>query len=450
MTEKELREQRAKLIHEARQILEKAEADKRILTAEERERWDKLDNEAEAIKQHIERLERQAREEQTLTEPTGRRTQPAAPGHQPPGSPLDRRIMLEVGNAERRQAFRTWLLAGSDRELSSDQIEMAKRNGVDVRNRQLHVSFPRVAPHTLAEARSLEIEQRAGGVGTGSAGGFTVAQGFWRSLEAALLAFGGMREVSTVIRTEGFGDLPIPTANDTTQTGVILAENTAAAEQDITYGQVVLQSFKYSSKMTRLSVELLEDTAIDVEGFTGQALGERIGRITNSHFTTGTGTGQPRGAVTASTLGFTGAVSHSGSPRYNELVELQHSVDPAYRNGGRWMFHDATLKRIKLLVDTQGRPLWLAGMNAGEPDTILGDPYTINQDMPQPGPSAKIVLYGNFMKYWIRDVVGFTLLRLDERFAEFHQVAFLAFSRHDGDLLDAGVTPIKHLLTAAT
>ncbi|KKM02260.1 hypothetical protein LCGC14_1786290, partial [marine sediment metagenome] len=64
--------------------------------------------------------------------------------------------------------------------------------------------------------------------------------------------------------------------------------------------------------------------------------------------------------------------------------------------------------------------------------------------------NAKSVLFGDFKKYLIRDVKGITVLRLAERYAEFLQVAFLAFLRTDGDLLDAGTAPIKHYANSAT
>jgi HK97 family phage major capsid protein len=107
------------------------------------------------------------------------------------------------------------------------------------------------------------------------------------------------------------------------------------------------------------------------------------------------------------------------------------------------MMNDNSISKIKLLVDSQARPLWLPGLVDRAPDTILGSPYVINQDMASMTISAKSILFGDFSKYWIRDVRDFTLLRLDERFAEFLQVAFLAFARTDGDLLDAGTKPIR-------
>ena len=73
----------------------------------------------------------------------------------------------------------------------------------------------------------------------------------------------------------------------------------------------------------------------------------------------------------------------------------------------------------------------------------------INNDVAVMAANAKSILFGALDKYLIRDTAGITLLRLDERFADFHQVAFLAFSRHDGDLLNAGTNPVKHYANSA-
>jgi HK97 family phage major capsid protein len=119
---------------------------------------------------------------------------------------------------------------------------------------------------------------------------------------------------------------------------------------------------------------------------------------------------------------------------YFDLIALEHSIDPAYRsNKAQWMFHDtalATLKQIKAVED--GRPIWLPGLAVNAPDTILGYQYIINQAMPQAEAEAKAILFGDFSYYFIRDVQDIRVLRLEERFAEYLQVGFLAFLRTDG------------------
>jgi HK97 family phage major capsid protein len=112
------------------------------------------------------------------------------------------------------------------------------------------------------------------------------------------------------------------------------------------------------------------------------------------------------------------------------------------------MLHDTTLKAIKKLKDSLGRPLWVPGAASKEPDTILGYQYQINQDMPVIATSAKQMLFGAFNKYIIRSVKDLYVLRLDERYAELGQVAFIGFARYDGNLIDAGTHPVASLIGA--
>ena len=137
---------------------------------------------------------------------------------------------------------------------------------------------------------------------------------------------------------------------------------------------------KYSSKTVAVPIELLQDSNADIEAFVNNRLITRLGRITNKHFTVGTGSSQPSGVLTGATLGVTGAKAQVDSVTYDDLVELEHSLDPAYREGGRcaFMFADATLKAIKKLKDGQGRPLWLPGIDVKEPASILGYRYAVS------------------------------------------------------------------------
>jgi HK97 family phage major capsid protein len=354
----------------------------------------------------------------------------------------ERRLPGAVTPEQRSLALKAWMLS-SVRPASDEQRTLAQRCGMDLGRNELSLRFASRAPRTRDEARAL-------GVASGSAGNYTVPEGFQRTLEEALLTYGGMRENATILRTDSGSDLPFPTVNDTAQKGAILAENTAASEQDVAFGQLIFNAYKYSSKMIRVSVELLQDSAFNLEEYLGRALGERIGRITNEHFTKGTGSSQPNGIVTAATLGKTGANGQTTSVTYADLIDLQHAVDPAYRHNAVWMLHDSTVKALKKLVDAENRPLWSSGVALGEPDTILGSRYVINQDMPVMAASAKSILYGDVSKYLIRDVSDIQLVRLNERYGEYHQVGFLAFSRHDGDLLDAGTNPVKYYANSAT
>lgn len=276
---------------------------------------------------------------------------------------------------------------------------------------------------------------------TASEGGNLVPRELAATLIEAMKAFGGIREVAAEMNTTTGATMDIPTTDATSEEGEIVAENASVTNADTTFGIITIGAFKYSSKSIALPFELLQDSVIDLEAYITRLLAMRLGRITNKHFTTGTGSSQPEGVVTAVSVGKVGAGGQPTSVIYDDLVDLQHSVDPAYRAEGnsRFMFHDNTLRDLKKLKDGDGRPLWLPGVATGDPNTILGDPYTINQNMPVMAANAKSILYGNFDYYTIRNVMEMLMFRMtDSKYTEKGQVGFLGFMRGDGKLTDVG------------
>lgn len=448
---KELREKRANLAKQAQELLDRASSEKRELTTEESVSFDKFHGEIESLRGQVERIEKHESVMKELGESRGRQV----PGEKPSTGEKAEEVDADV-------ALRNWMLYGDE------GLEPAERKAIQKTEFRGNVSDidggPRrraIGPRDVrtisflsqAERRALaERERRALTVGTTTSGGYTVPQGFSGQLEKALLEYGGMLTVGDVFDTDSGADMPWPTYDDTAQSGAILAENAAASEQDVTFGSVTFKAYKYSSKMIRVPVELMQDSAFSIDAFLADVLGERLGRILNNHFTVGTNSSQPQGWVTAASTGKTGTTGQTLSVIYDDLVDLVYSVDPAYRRqaGTGFMMHDTSVKVIRKLKDSQNRPLWEPSVQVGAPDSILGYPLMVNQDVAVMAASAKSIGFGAFKKYKIRRVRDITLVRLVERYGELHQVAFLAFARFDGRTLDAGTDPIKLYVNSAT
>lgn len=437
---------KGQLVNEANEILKTVHDQKReALSAEEETKFNAIHADIEKISKHVAMIEKQELAERGAGQQEERLITPSSI---PSGSTHDTRSVSS--RRDHQDALRAWLLApmpGMD--MPSQWREAAKRTGVDLNSR--YMTF-RMSGQPLASRAQDDIErwqkgrdeERAlsGPQSSTSAGGYFIQDALMREVEVALLQFGGMRQVSQIIRTETGGPLPIPTVNDTTNLGALIAEGTTVGTQDTTISQLVLDAYTYTSKSVLVSRQLLQDNGINVPQLLGRILGERIARKINRDYTLSTGTGEPNGVVNAATFSQATTGNTTGIT-YANLLALYHSLDPAYRPGARFMMNDNSLSKIKSLVDSQGRPLWLPNLVSGAPDTIFGAPISINQDMATMTISAKSIIFGDFSKYLIRDVLDITLLRLDERYAEFLQVAFLAFMRTDGDLLNAGTVPVR-------
>lgn len=300
-----------------------------------------------------------------------------------------------------------------------------------------------------AENRTLltknSVDTRALGVASGGVGGYLVPEDFYNQVVEIMKAWGGMRASgATILTTSGGNDLPVPKGDDTSNTGEIVGEGSqVSSDADPTFTQMVLKSYNYSSKIVRVGYALLQDEAVNFESMLANMLGTRIGRITNTHFTTGDDSDKPDGVLNSADDSAITSDKET-SIAYADLVSLMHSIDPAYRANGRWMFNDGTLALLKKMVTgTEKIPLWTPGVAAREPDTILGKPYVVNQDMPDHDTGEKAMIFGDFSTYFIRDVRGMAMMRLTERYADYLQVGFMLFSRHDGGL--AVPSAIKYL-----
>lgn len=425
----ELQTRRGALHEEAAALI----PDKGPMTASAKTKFDRLHAEMEDISTEIRRVKAENLEEELRV------------SVRPPNDPIqgqdlfDRPVVAKGGreNSPEARAFRSYLRSGYNGE---------------------RFGLPRLAEE---ERYLLRYESRDMGVGSPTSSiptSVLVPQGFYRDIESALKYYGPMTEVSKILDTATGAPLPYPTSNDTAQAATIVGEGAQVNEQDVTVSNVTFGAWKLSSGLVKVSLELLQDADFDLENFLKEKFSERFGRGLNSFFTNGTGTSQPTGFMTAATAGPT-AVGSSGNTGGSEtgatsigtddLVALEHSIDPWYRPGAIYQLNDDTLKKLKQIKDKFGRPIYESPQN-GQPALLNGYPFRINNDLPTVAANAKTVAFGNFQKYLIRRVKEMSVLRLVERYADYGQVGFIAFARYDANLLDAGTHPIKYLVQAAS
>ncbi|ELD3428702.1 phage major capsid protein [Enterobacter hormaechei] len=300
------------------------------------------------------------------------------------------------------------------------------------------------------EEQQIMREMRAMGEGQADKGGYTVPVQMMNQVIESMKAYGGIANIAQVMYTSNGQEIDWPTSDGTAEEGELIGENTAATELDTSFGSVSVGAKKLSSRIIRVSNELLQDSAINMEAFLANRIGERIGRTESRLIVQGTGAGspvQPKG-LNAAVTG-TVAAAKSNTFTWQEMNKLKHAVDPAYRRGMkfRWAFNDNTLEAIEEMVDAQNRPLWLPSVAGGTPATVLQVPYEIDQAIADIGSGNKFIFCGDFSRFLIRRVRYMSLKRLVERYAEYDQVGFLAFYRFDTALED--VAAIKALVGGA-
>jgi HK97 family phage major capsid protein len=451
MYAKALREKLAPLAAQITAITAKAKAeDNRGLTSEEREQFHNLEAAYTGLEDDIKIAEKSEDIAARLA---------AAPG-----------IINEAPvQEELREQFRITPKARADR--MKDPHYKAFSNFLHLHPRATFADLKEEDRQVLNNGtmKFMNAQQSTGGAagGFGTQGGYLVPQGFSDQLEEAKKWYGGIEGTVDKFTTETGNPLPWPTMNDTANRGRIIGQNTQLVETDITFGQVTFGAYIGSSDIVLIPLAMMQDSFFDLDALVARLLGTRLGRLYNWKCTVGTGTAEPTGIVTAAVAaGSTSvfAVGGTAGPKYADLVNLEHTVDPAYRfnPASQWMFHDTTLRAIKQLVDTVGRPLWQPGLTASFRDgalvnlvaakpLILDHPYVINNDMPVPVANADSVLFGDLNPFKVREVAGgTTVMRLNERYADYLQVGFLAFQRFDSNLIDAGTHPVAVGVNSAT
>ena len=399
MTWKEMLENRQAAYKAQQDLLNRAKAEQRAMNSEEEAQWDKAEADFSKWDTLMKKDEEMRNREQRMdTPPKEERTKPV----------------------EYNEVFEKYVRRGMRNLDDAERGLLAEHRGTD--------------PQTT----------------TAADGGYTIPRGFSGELDLAMKEYGGMLQAARILNTSTGNIIDWPTLDDTAAVGVLQgAEGTGIAVNDMTFATVPYTAYTIGT-LVQASNQLLTDTGVPLQAAIGDLLAERLGRIFNQYYTTGSGSSQPTGILAASNGSAKGADAGATALTRDNILDLIHSVDPAYRRSPSavLMMNDATLKYLRKLVvgAADDRPLWQPSMIQNEPATIEGFRYIINQDMPSIGTGLKSVAFGDFSKYIIRTVGSITLRRLDERYAELLLVGFLAWQRADGRLLN--VNAVKHILHA--
>lgn len=330
------------------------------------------------------------------------------------------------------------------------KVEMSYRSAFDqwIRRGDKHMSAEAAAILNTGEHRgtSTITTETTGGI----YGGYVVPTDLSPEFIQTMKAYGGMIQAARLIRTSGGGTWNQPYVDDTSTAALLTAEASATTVQDVSFSRISLGSYTYRSAVI-VSREWLQDDAVNAAAEINTMLATRMGRALNTAFTTGDGSAKPTGILAASGGAPTGKTTASATAlTAAEILDLVHSVDPAYRTGPNvaFMLNDSTLAYIKKLTlgSSDSTPLWLPSMREGEPATLWGYRYVINQDFESIATNKSIMAFGDWSYYLMREVLGTTFVRTDELYLNNFSVGFYAFGRYDGKLIPVGA--IKRMKTA--
>lgn len=422
---KALCEKRGEIEHQLNAILDAAGSDQ--LTAEAEQQFDALFEQDRELKNRIEQIESVnalSAELNDLRDETVQRT-----GKKELADP-------ELEN----KAIRGWLDSQWDetRQYVNDEARKAmKAFGIDGKALMLN-----------GVGRGGFRNDLTTGTSSGDAGN-VINQRLIASLTEAMAFYGGMLQTAEVITTANGRDFIWPTFDDTSNTGSMVAEAGAAGSaSNPTFAKTTLSAYKGSTGILKMTWESIRDTDVDLVPLIGRAFGERLGRLINTKATVGDGSGTATGITVGAAAGVTAAAV--AAITFDELIDLEHSIDIAHRNGAAFMVNDATVKILRKIKDADNQYIWQRAVTAGAPSTLLGYPVVVNNDMATAAASAITVLFGQLSAYKLRLVEQVRIYRLEELYRANDQDGLVAFNAFDGKLLNPGDDPVVKLTQAAS
>ena len=401
MNAKQMREKRGALVEQMQGMVAAAKAEGRNLSNEENEKFDAISNEVDELRSAAARIER-AEELKKEMASKAEEVREAAPA-----------------KVEARDAFNAYLRKGMNGLNANEVRAMEELRGT-----------------------STQVTTNDG------LGGFLVPENWSDFVSATELFKSDIERVATVIRTSNGQAFNLPANDDTSVVAAILGEGTAETVSDMTFTNVKFEPYTYSSKIVKVSNQLMADNAFDLAGFVGGQLANRLNRGINAHLTTGDNSSKPQGIVSGSTLGKTAA--SASAVTIAEILDLMYAVDASYRNaaGAGFMMNSATLAAVRKLGfgSSNDFPVFVPAMEVGGVDLLFGKPVHVNEDMDGIATGKKSIIFGDLKQYYVHEAGGVQLLRLNERFADALSTGFIAYRRVDGNVLQGSA--IKHLIQA--
>ncbi|PCI86637.1 MAG: phage major capsid protein [Hyphomicrobiales bacterium] len=354
---------------------------------------------------------------------------------------LNRALKSEADKAEYINVL------ADDYNMSPDQIQANMVRSESIFDNVLRFGVQAMSAEDVEFVRAAQIQNAMDGT-TDVKGGFYIPTEIAKKAITKLQDLGGIRSYATIITTGTGNPISFPTFDDGDNEGELLATDDPATDgDDPVAGSITLGAFKMSTKMLAVDESLVQDTGFDLINEILTIMAMRWFRLESRLYTVGTGVSQPKGIVVSAALGHTTDLPAAFT--FDDLIELEHSLDPVVRKmaGVAWSFNDKTLKIIKKLKNAEGDYIWKGATADGQPATILGYPYHINEKIDDATASNYPIIFGMLSNYYVRDVERKSMKRFDNapEYAKLDQIAFLGIKRGDGHLRDFEGQTVKKM-----
>lgn len=397
----EMRDARGKAIADARTILDKADAEKRSLSAEESTNYDTAFAKAEELRASITREESLATAERDAAE-----------------------VALRSKDANKD--------VKSGKSVD-DETRAMGRTGTE----EYNSAFGRLLSHG---ARSLtEKETRALQADSDTAGGFTVApMQFVKQLLKDVDNLVFIRARATKFTLDRAASMGVPTlATDVSDADWTTELATGNEDTSLAFGFRELHPHPLAKRI-KLSNKLIRMSTLNIESLVRSRLAYKFAVTQEKAFMTGHGVNQPLGIFTASANGITTARdvstgNTSTSLTFDGLIEAKYSLKGQYWNNADWIFHRDALKMLTKIKDGEGQYIWRESVRDGEADRLLGRPIIMSEYAPNTFTSQLYVgMLGDYSNYWIADAMDFQVQVLKELYAETNQTGYIGRLETDG------------------
>lgn len=414
---KTLRERRLNVWEQAKAIASKSTEENRAMSPEEQGQWDGLNGELDA---------------------------------------LDKRIKATIDVEQRAKDTNAMFERVSNQPVQNGGVDPAKQAS---ELRAFLKGDPGAPRDFTVKPSGRTYEERVLSKLTVGAGGNLVPTSFYDRLMAHLIEVSGILQANpTILNTDSGEQIQIPKTTSHPVAALVAEAGTLAASDPV-FAQAALNAYKYGV-IIQLSRELIADNGVDLEGYLAMSAGRALGNAVGAHLATGTGTAQPTGLLTSTTLGVTGGTTFSGglgptSATVNQgadlLMDLFYSVIAPYRasRSCAWLLRDATMASVRKVKSTTGEYIFQPSLVAGTPDTLLGKPIYIDPFIPAVALSAKSIVFGDLSQFFVRIAGGIRFERSDEFAFSTDLVSFRALMRADSILVDQ-TGAVKHFIGGAT